>query len=130
MLLQTLLEECEQALDGMDGVTAMHADFYKVQADYFKVYDDMYCSEQHILMSYRSRVTSTRITQARCATSVALTPISCPVQPCCECRRHAHRSTDLEKATRAFDLGLSALVGKNVYNFGELVICWRGTMFI
>lgn len=86
-------ESCQLLLDGLHDVDPLiHASFYRVAADYDKV------------KANYSRYYKNALLYLACIPDV---------------------QKDLSKAertARAHDLGLSALLGDNIYNFGELVL--------
>ncbi|KAI8971864.1 hypothetical protein BDF20DRAFT_825235 [Mycotypha africana] len=85
------MDESEKILDGFDSVeTVIHASFYRVSAEYYKVKADY----AHY---YRS----------------TLLYLACV---------NIEDLADKERLERAYDLSLAALMGDNIYNFGELLM--------
>ncbi|EGD74634.1 hypothetical protein PTSG_12378 [Salpingoeca rosetta] len=83
------LKEAEALLEEQAGVTEMHANFYRVAAEYYKnqgVYHEFYTNALRYL---------------GCIELDTLGPE--------------------QQVQRAFDLALAAILGKGVYNFGELL---------
>jgi len=87
--VKTLMEECEQLLGDMDGVSTVHGRYYELTSNYFK------------LMGNHARYYQEALRYLGC-TDVTDMPSA-------------------EQAERAFNIGLAAVVGDGVYNFGELL---------
>nr|XP_054774480.1 26S proteasome non-ATPase regulatory subunit 13-like [Lytechinus pictus] len=83
------VEEVQKILDNYDGVTTVHARFYDLSSNYYKV------TGNHALY-YRD----------------ALRYLGC---------LDIKDIAEEERRERAFNLGLAALLGDGVYNFGELL---------
>lgn len=104
------MDKCEKILDLMDSVDlAVHASFYRVSGDYFKVsrlWRLAHPSEQ--LTAIRSQAKAEYADYYKNSLLyLACVNVEKDLQPA-------------ERVQRAHDLGLSALLGK-IYNFGELV---------
>lgn len=84
-----MIEETQQKIDSIIGVTSVHSSFYKVSAIYLKEIGDY-------AAYYRE----------------ALRYLGC---------ENLNNLTSQEKLTQATLLGFAALLGKDIYNFGELV---------
>eukprot|EP01147_Barroeca_monosierra_P007717 gene7717-614_t len=83
------LKEAESLMADFSGVTAVHSDFYRVNAEYFKklpVFHEFYTNSLRFL----------------------------------GCTELSNMSVE-EQVARAFDLSLAAILGKGIYNFGELL---------
>lgn len=84
-----IIQEAEELLDSLDGVSPVHGTFYELSSDYYRV------MAKHALY-YKD----------------ALRYLGCIELDTLQME---------EQAERAFYLGLAALLGEGVYNFGELL---------
>ncbi|KAF2838474.1 hypothetical protein M501DRAFT_935548 [Patellaria atrata CBS 101060] len=91
------LDECERILDSFDSVeTAVHASFYKTNAEY-----------------YKARNASLTQTEFASYYKNALLYLACI---------DINDLTLSERQHRAYDLSIAALVSDSIYNFGELLL--------
>ncbi|KAK4294755.1 hypothetical protein Pmani_032638 [Petrolisthes manimaculis] len=84
-----ILDDTEKLLDDIDGITPVHAKFYKLASD-------LYCHTGAHALYYRA----------------ALRYLGCT---------ELSELDDDSKGKHAFYLGLAALLGEGIYNFGELL---------
>ncbi|KAH9473920.1 hypothetical protein MJO28_000247 [Puccinia striiformis f. sp. tritici] len=89
---ESAMDECRTIIDKLDSVdTSVRAGFYRVSADYFK-WEAAYASYYKTSLLYLA------------------------------CLPNVNVDLDLEsRVQRAHDLGLAALLGDTIYNFGELL---------
>lgn len=88
-LTKEVVREAQGLLDGLDGVTSVHGNFYEM------------CSNYHKLMGNHAEYYRDALRYLGC-TDIKNIPNG-------------------EQVERAFNLGLAAVLGKGVYNFGELL---------
>ncbi|VDP29928.1 unnamed protein product [Soboliphyme baturini] len=87
--VKTLLEEAQEKLDSLQGVSIVHSEFYKISSTYFREIED-YSSYYREALRYLGCVDTDSMSES-------------------------------EKPIQAFCLGLAALLGEDIYNFGELL---------
>lgn len=122
MSSQQIIAEAEKMLDTIDGVTSVHGRFYELASSYHKLmgnHADYYRDALRFLGCTELSDIPSELLLSSCNCCICLYPLN-----------HTSGLTpsftltfDLgaEQDERAFNLGLAAILGKGVYNFGELV---------
>ena len=91
--VEKLLEELSTEIDDVDGVTPVHARYYLFASDHYKKIGD-HCKYYRNSLRYLGCLSETDLTFS---------------------------SPDPAKQERAFTMALAALLGSEIYNFGELL---------
>lgn len=107
--VKAILEEAGPKLESLEGVTSVHGPYYKTSATYLREVGD-YASY------YREALKFLGCSDLDKMSSKKLTKVSSE-----NFIFFKKKFLDKEKTELAFCLGLAALLGENVYNFGELV---------
>lgn len=116
-ILQKIIEEVEEMLNNLPGVTSVHGRFYDLSSKYYRIIGN-HASYYKDALRYLGCV------DLKDLPGEAAFPMEVISD---ECQMVVAQSEDLlsptetEKQERAFTLGLAGLLGEGVYNFGELV---------
>jgi len=117
ILFQKLIEEVEEMLNNLPGVTSVHGRFYDLSSKYYRIIGN-HASYYKDALRYLGCVDIKDLPGEK-RRDFAWWNAGC----CSEQRTWMAvvDSTETEKQERAFTLGLAGLLGEGVYNFGELV---------
>ena len=112
VLLQAIIKETDEVVNQLDGVTSVHQRFYELSSNYYKLIID-YANYYRDSLRYLGCIKLEDVPGLpynKLQTS-HFTIVS-----------NMLSILEADLADRAFSLCLAAILGKNVYNFGELVL--------
>lgn len=113
MHLQKIIEEVEEMLNNLPGVTSVHGRFYDLSSKYYRIIGNHAAYYKDALRYLGCVDLKDLLGGSKCIIGI--------IPDYCQIKLKAVLSTETEKQERAFTLGLAGLLGEGVYNFGELV---------
>lgn len=122
---QKLIEEVEEMLNNLPGVTSVHGRFYDLSSKYYRIIGN-HASYYKDALRYLGCVDIKDLPgeqrhDGKQTLGFRLMERRSSFMLMAECFNVCVNSTETEKQERAFTLGLAGLLGEGVYNFGELV---------